>query len=291
MKLISYLRDGKPAIGAVINPADGTFIDVSDLVPGSPSYLRTLIALGDTALNAVRTAIPKADPRKTKLMKDVTLLPVIPDPSQIPCMGLNYADHAKEGGRDRPEYPGIFMRGPNSLVGHNQPLVRPKASHKFDYEAELVIIVGKRARHLTKENALDCIAGYTLFNDGSARDYQRKGAQWTPGKNFDRTGGLGPWMVTPDEVPPGCETLSIEGRLNGQVMQKAPLKDMLWNVRETLVIISEYATLEPGDVIPTGTPAGVGYPRNPPVFMKPGDVFEVEVKGVGTLRNTVVDEV
>jgi len=223
-------------------------------------------------------------------LKDVRFIPLIDRPSKIVCLGLNYADHAAEGGHARPEYPSFFMRGPSSMVGHLEPLVRPKVSDKFDFEAELAFVVGKSARHLTAANALEHVAGYSVFNDGSLRDYQRKSTQWTIGKNFDATGGFGPWLVTPDELPPGADGLRIQSRLNGQVMQDANTKSFLWGVVETLVLITECMTLEPGDVVITGTPAGVGYARKPPVFMKHGDTMEVEIEGVGLLSNPVVDE-
>ncbi|MFZ9545464.1 MAG: fumarylacetoacetate hydrolase family protein, partial [Hylemonella sp.] len=177
------------------------------------------------------------------------------------------------------------------LGAHLQPIIRPKASSKLDYEAELAVVIGKKARHLTKDNALDCVAGYTCCNDGSIRDYQRKTNQWTIGKNFDQTGPLGPWLVTPDELPPGAAGLRIQSRLNGKIMQDANTNDFLWNVVESLVIITECLTLEPGDVIITGTPAGVGYARTPPVWMAPGDVCEIDIEGVGVLSNTIADEV
>jgi 2-keto-4-pentenoate hydratase/2-oxohepta-3-ene-1,7-dioic acid hydratase in catechol pathway len=205
-------------------------------------------------------------------------------------LGLNYADHAAEGGHARPEYPSFFMRGPSSMVGHLEPMIRPKASDKFDFEAELAFVVGKSARHLTAANALEYVAGYSVFNDGSLRDYQRKSTQWTIGKNFDATGGFGPWLVTPDELPPGADGLRIQSRLNGQIMQDANTKSFLWGVVETLVLITECMTLEPGDVVITGTPAGVGYARKPPVFMKHGDTIEVEIEGVGLLSNPIIDE-
>jgi 2-keto-4-pentenoate hydratase/2-oxohepta-3-ene-1,7-dioic acid hydratase in catechol pathway len=205
-------------------------------------------------------------------------------------MGLNYADHAKEGGNARPEYPSFFMRGPSSLSSHQAPLIRPKVSDKLDYEAELAFVVGKRARNLNRENALDCIAGYSIFNDGSLRDYQRKTTQWTIVKKFDQTGGFGPWLVTPDELPKGAHGLQIQSRLNGSVMQNANTKDFLWDVAETIVLITECMTLEPGDVVITGTPAGVGYARTPPVFMKPGDICEIEIENIGILRNSIQDQ-
>jgi 2-keto-4-pentenoate hydratase/2-oxohepta-3-ene-1,7-dioic acid hydratase in catechol pathway len=176
------------------------------------------------------------------------------------------------------------------MVGHLAPMIRPKVSDKFDYEAELAFVVGKRARHLTEQNALDYVAGYSAFNDGSLRDYQRKSTQWTIGKNFDGTGAFGPWLVTPDELPRAADGLRIQSRLNGQIMQDANTKNFLWGIVETLVLITECMTLEPGDVIITGTPAGVGYARKPPVFMKQGDTIEIEVDGIGVLSNPIVDE-
>jgi 2-keto-4-pentenoate hydratase/2-oxohepta-3-ene-1,7-dioic acid hydratase in catechol pathway len=182
------------------------------------------------------------------------------------------------------------MRVPSSLTAHLTPIVRPKVSDKLDYEAELAFVIGKKARHLTLQNALECVAGYSIFNDGSIRDYQRKTNQWTIGKNFDQTGAFGPWLVTPDELPAGCDGLNIQSRLNGQVMQNANTKDFLWGVAETIVLITECMTLEPGDVVITGTPAGVGYARKPPVFMKPGDICEIEIESIGILRNSIADE-
>ena len=231
---------------------------------------------------------------------DPASLPLVAKPGRIAppwsgmgkfiCVGLNYADHAAEGGHARPEYPSFFMRGPSSMVGHLQPMIRPKVSDKFDYEAELAFVVGKRAKHLTAANALDCLAGYSVFNDGSLRDYQRKSTQWTIGKNFDATGGFGPWLVTPDELPRAADGLRIQSRLNGQIMQDANTKNFLWGIVETLVLITECMTLEPGDVVITGTPAGVGYARKPPVFMKAGDTIEIDIEGVGVLSNPIADE-
>ena len=223
-------------------------------------------------------------------LSDIQFDILIDRPGKIICMGLNYADHAKEGGNARPEYPSFFLRGPSSLASHEAPLIRPRVSDKLDYEAELAFVVGKRARNLNRENALDCIAGYSIFNDGSMRDYQRKTTQWTIGKNFDQTGGFGPWLVTPDELPKGAHGLHIQSRLNGSVMQNANTKDFLWDVAETIVLITECMTLEPGDVVITGTPAGVGYARTPPVFMKPGDICEIEIENIGILRNSIQDQ-
>lgn len=222
--------------------------------------------------------------------KDIAFAPVIPKPEKIVCMGLNYADHAKEGGHDRPDYPSFFMRAPSSLVGHEQSMIVPSVSDKLDYEAELAFVIGKRCHRLTKENALDVIAGYSIFNDGSMRDYQRKTTQWTIGKNFDQTGGFGPCLVTPDELPEAAHGLRIQSRLNGRIMQDSNTEHFLWGVVETLVLISEVMTLEPGDVVITGTPAGVGYARTPPVFMRPGDIVEIEIDGIGILKNPIAKE-
>jgi 2-keto-4-pentenoate hydratase/2-oxohepta-3-ene-1,7-dioic acid hydratase in catechol pathway len=222
-------------------------------------------------------------------MSGITFRTLIEHPGKIVCMGLNYADHAKEGGNARPDYPSFFMRGSSSLTAHEAPMIRPTVSDKLDYEAELAFVVGTRAHQLKQNNALSCIAGYSIFNDGSIRDYQRKTTQWTIGKNFDQTGAFGPWLVTPDELPKGASGLRIQSRLNGAVMQDANTADFLWGVAETLVLITECMTLEPGDVVITGTPAGVGYAKTPPVFMKPGDICEVEIEGIGVLRNSIQD--
>ena len=280
--------NGYEGVGALSKGNQDTFIDVcaTDLL--IPNSIQDIIQ-SPAHLDRVAAAIANSKAVTGKL-NTITFKVPIERPGKIVCMGLNYADHAKEGGNARPEYPSFFMRGPSSMTAHLSPIVRPKVSDKLDYEAELAFIVGKKARHLTLDNALDCVAGYSIFNDGSIRDYQRKTTQWTIGKNFDRTGAFGPWLVTPDELPPGCHGLTIQSRLNGQVMQNANTKDFLWGVAETIVLISECMTLEPGDVVITGTPAGVGYARMPPVFMKPGDICEIEIESIGVLRNTITDE-
>jgi len=265
------------------------FVDLSAIAPGLPIDLGTLIATPG-ALQAAREAARDLSRAAAAPIDGLRFLPLVRRPGKIVCLGLNYADHAKEGGHARPEYPSFFLRGATSLVAHGQPILRPRASSKLDYEAELALVVGKAARHLDAADALDCVAGYSCFNDASVRDYQRKTSQWTIGKNFDATGAFGPWLVTPDELPPGCAGLRIQSRLNGRVMQDANTRDFLWNVVEALVIITECMTLEPGDVVITGTPAGVGYARTPAVFMAPGDVCEIEVEGVGVLSNPIADE-
>ncbi len=289
MRFLSFESHGHAKLGWIKDATSTAFVDLGLLGLSLPTDLKTLIETPG-AMAAAHAAAQQAPASAIVALASVHLLPLIPNPGKIVCMGLNYADHAKEGGNARPDYPSFFLRGATSMVGHQSPIVRPKASTQLDYEAELAVIIGQRARHLTADNALSCVAGYSCFNDASIRNYQRKSNQWTIGKNFDGTGPFGPWMVTPDELPPGCEGLRIQSRLNGKVMQDANTKDFLWNVVESLRIITECMTLEPGDVIITGTPAGVGYARTPPVWMAPGDVCEIEIEGIGTLSNPIIDE-
>ncbi len=289
MRLFSYFdQKGQRAIGALSTQNPNRFIPLSASDSSIPNCLLELIE-EDPQFSKVKKLIanPQAAQRD---LDEITFATLIDRPGKIICMGLNYADHAKEGGHARPDYPSFFMRGPSSLTAHQSPIIRPKVSTKLDYEAELAFVIGKQARHCTLENALEHLAGYSIFNDGSVRDYQRKSTQWTIGKNFDQTGAFGPWLVTPDELPQGATGLQIQSRLNGQIMQNANTKDFLWGVAETIVLITECMTLEPGDVVITGTPAGVGYARTPPVFMKPGDICEVEIEGIGILSNTIADE-
>ncbi len=209
---------------------------------------------------------------------------------KVLCLGLNYVDHVKEGGYDIPTYPAIFVRVPQSLIAAEEPMVKPDCSDRLDYEVELMVMMGRGGKHISEAEALDHVFGYTVFNDGSVRDYQRKTHQWTPGKNFDATGAIGPVMVTPDELPEGATGLKIHSRLNGSVMQDSNTEDMMWPVAKTIATISEFTTLEAGDLIAMGTPPGVGHARTPPVFMVPGDVVEVEIEQIGICRNPVVGE-
>ena len=290
MTKIAHIRipgHSQPRLALAI---DGQLIDLSVAAPQLPRDLMALIALGKSGMDAA-TSAAKSSSTQTRIdQAGASWFPPVLRPGKIFCLGLNYADHAAEGGNAKPEYPSFFMRGATSLIGHRAPLLRPIVSTKLDYEAELAVIIGKSARHLDLHNALEAVAGYSCFNDGSLRDYQRKTAQWTIGKNFDATGGFGPWFVSADELPPGASGLKIESRLNGQVMQSDNTRNMLFPVIETLCLITEAITLEPGDVIVMGTPAGVGYARKPPVWMKAGDLIEIEIEGIGTLANTVVDE-
>jgi 2-keto-4-pentenoate hydratase/2-oxohepta-3-ene-1,7-dioic acid hydratase in catechol pathway len=223
-----------------------------------------------------------------------SITPALPiaNPGTIICLGLNYTDHIKEGGYDIPDYPALFMRGKNSIMAAGAPLVRPNCSDKLDYEAELMFIVGKGGRHISEADALFHVFGYTVFNDGSVRDYQRKTHQWTPGKNFDNTGAIGPIVVTPDEVPAGAAGLKIESRVGSEILQSSNTANMIWSVAQTIATISEYTTLEPGDLIAMGTPPGVGHAKKPsPRWLKPGEVVDIEIEGIGICSNPIVDEV
>ena len=252
-----------------------------------PGHLSALVGKGAGALREAGERLaagPAVDLAKARI------LPPFPTPPKIICVGLNYRDHSQESGFKQPDYPTLFTRFATSLVGHDAPVVRPKVSDKFDYEGELVAVIGAGGRHISHARALDHVAGYSLFNDVSVRDYQFKSPQWTIGKNFDGTGPFGPVFVTADELPAGAKGLRLQTRLNGQIMQDANTDDMVFDVATLIAIISEAITLESGDVIVTGTPSGVGQARKPPVFMKAGDRVEVEIEKIGVLSNPVVDE-
>lgn len=279
MRFTTYLRDGQPRLAVI----DGdNAIDLAadlraELIAGTD-----LQAAGSAAIASNAARIP---------VSSLRLAPLVPEPGKIICLGLNYFDHAKEAGREKPEYPWFFFRGKSSLLAHGDPGILPTVSTKLDYEAELALVIGKKVpRHVTQEQALRYVFGYTCFNDMSVRDYQKRTPQWTIGKNFDGTGGFGPTLLTADELEPGATGLCIQSRLNGQVMQDANTDDMIWSVAETLSLLSDCLTLEPGDVIVMGTPAGVGQSRTPPVWMKAGDIIEVEIQKIGTLRNPIVAE-
>lgn len=289
IKLIQFLKtgDAQPRLGVA---AADHLTDLSVAAPTLPRDMMALLALGAPALGHVRQATMSADASARLAPEAVRYLPPVQRPGKIICLGLNYAAHAAEGGNAAPEYPSFFMRGASSLIGHGAPLIRPKVSDRLDFEAELAVVIGQNARHLTQANALNCVAGYSCFNDGTLRDYQRRTAQWTIGKNFDGTGAFGPWLVPASELPSGAAGLKIESRLNGQIMQSDNTSHMIVPVADTLCLLSEVLTLEPGDVVIMGTPAGVGYARKPPVWMKAGDLIEIEIEGIGILSNTVADE-
>ncbi|ALK95429.1 5-oxopent-3-ene-1,2,5-tricarboxylate decarboxylase [Massilia sp. WF1] len=287
MKFTSY-RKGNEARLAVV---DGdTLVDLNRVLPEVPSDARAALLAGVDLVAAGRRALELAGPGERLSLAGAALAPVVPEPGKTVCLGLNYYDHAAESGRDKPVYPWFFLRSTTSLLAHGEASPRPRVSEKFDYEAELAVVIGKRARHVKREDALDYVFGYACFNDISVRDYQKRTPQWTIGKNFDRTGAFGPVLVSADELPPGGAGLAIQSRLNGEVMQDANTRDMIWDVAETIALLTECLTLEPGDVIAMGTPAGVGQSRTPPVWMKPGDTIEVEIEGVGLLVNKIEDE-
>jgi len=220
------------------------------------------------------------------------IAPALPleNPGKIICLGLNYVDHIKEGGYDIPEYPALFMRGLTSMIPAGAPMVAPSCSEQLDYEVELMVIIGRGGKHIAEGDALNHVFGYSVFNDGSVRDFQRKTHQWTPGKNFDATGPVGPFVVTPDELPPGCEGLKIESRVGDEILQSANTSDMLWPVAKTIATISTYSTLQPGDMLAMGTPPGVGHARKPPRWLRPGETVEVEIEGIGICANPIVAE-
>ncbi len=285
MRIVAFQKAGGAAIGV---RRDDFVVDLSVAAPELPQTLRGLLVSNALPAAQAPASAAAADARLT--FGALVLLPPIPDPPKILCVGRNYAEHAKEGGAEVPAYPDIFMRSRLSLVGAGQPIIRPPVSHQLDYEGELLAVIGKNVHRVDEQGALNAVAGYSIFNDATLRDYQRRTGQWTMGKNFDGTGGFGPEFVTADEVSPGGVGLRLQTRLNGEVMQDTNTDDMVFPVATALSIISEAMSLEPGDLLATGTPSGVGYARKPPVWMKPGDTVEVEIESIGTLRNPIEDE-
>jgi 2-keto-4-pentenoate hydratase/2-oxohepta-3-ene-1,7-dioic acid hydratase in catechol pathway len=290
MKIVAFEGQGGPHLGIV---EGDQVIDLQTVDPKVPSDLGEWLAKNNGDTKSLGELAKKAPAGARKPLSSIKYALPVGRPGKIICLGLNYLEHVKEGSqRDNiPKFPTIFMRGLTSLVANGQPIIRPKVSETLDYEAELILAVGKRAKHLTPANATSCIAGYSCGNEGSVREFQRKTTQWDMGKNFDRTGGFGPWLVTADELPDAAKGLKIQSRLNGTVMQSDNTDNMMFPVVEMLVYISQGLTLEPGDIIFTGTPSGVGHARKPnPVWMKNGDTVEVEIERIGTLRNPIADE-
>ncbi len=278
MKLASFSSAQGAGYGAVT--AKG-IVDLRRRLGNQYPDLKALLA--DGALAKIQPYLSQAPDYPAS---DVTWLPVIPNPDKIVCVGLNYQEHVVETGRDNTEQPAIFLRLPESQVGHRQPILRPRESKNLDYAAEIAVIIGKAGRRISQAKAWEHIAGYSCYNDGSVREWQRHTIQWTAGKNFAHTGGFGPWMVTADEIPPGT-VMTLSCRLNGERMQHATTEQMIFKIPKILEYVSTWTTLVAGDVIVTGTPGGVGARRTPPIWMKPGDKIEVEIDKVGILENSI----
>jgi len=278
MKLLSFTADGKEWFGAL---RDDGVVTLNDKI-GQPS-LRAALAAG--AIEAMRGVVQRSAPDRK--LNDIKFLPVIPQPHKILCAGINYRSHAAEMSRELPKQPSMFIRFADTLVGHGGELIRPKVSDNFDFEGELALVIGKSGRHIAAERALEHVAGYTCFVDGSVRDYQKFSV--TSGKNFPGTGPLGPWLVTSDEIPDPSR-LTLMTRLNGKEVQRSPTDLLIYSIPQIIAFCSDFTALSPGDVISTGTPEGVGHSRKPPLWMKAGDTLEVEISGIGVLRAHIVDE-
>lgn len=288
MRFLSYLRDGRPALGV---RHEGGVLDLAQTFPTVSGDLGALLTLGEPAIAEVRRALNGARTSTLISVKNLTYLPPVWRPQKVICLGLNYHDHAAELKEPIPTYPVVFTRVATSLVGHLGHLLKPACSEQLDYEAELAFVIGRAGRHIKREAALSYVAGYSCFNDGSLRDYQtRAPMSVTMGKNFDATGGFGPEMVTPDELPDGASGLKIECRLNGRTVQSSDTGQHIFDVPAAIEIASEAMTLLPGDIITMGTPGGVGMRRQPPLWMKDGDLCEIEIERIGRLSNTVADE-
>jgi acylpyruvate hydrolase len=290
MRIVGFEAEGGLRLGVV---EGDQVIDLQAVDAKVPADLGAVLAANNGDLKSLGDIAKRAPASARRPLKGLKFGLPAARPGKILCLGLNYLEHVKEGTqRDNiPKFPTIFMRCLTSMVPHEQPIIRPKVSEQLDYEAELMLVVGKRAKHLTMANATSCIAGYSCSNEGSVREFQRKTTQWDMGKNFDRTGGFGPWMVTADELPDAGKGLKIESRLNGTVMQSDNTDNMMFPIADMLVYVTHGMTLEPGDIIFTGTPSGVGHARKPnPIWMKSGDVCEIEVEGIGVLRNPIQDE-
>ena len=281
MKLASFLLDGQRRVGALTDRG----LAVLDVAQGND--LGDLLRRGTdlAALHALAAASRQVvDPAQVRFVSPIA------EPPKTLCVGLNYADHTKESPYEQPDYPTLFLRVATSLGAHDAVVERPLASDSLDFEGEMVVVLGKGGRHIPKDRALDCVFGYAVGNEISVREYQFKSPQWTVGKNFDGTGTWGPYVVTADELPAGGAGLKIETRLNGKTMQSSNTADMLFDVATVISTVSEAITLQPGDIIFSGTPAGVGFGRNPKLYMKHGDVVEVEIERIGLLRNAIRDQ-
>jgi len=284
MRFVSFSKNGINGIGIRDNKGIRGLLATDAHFPGD---MLSLIQKGSTALTAAYQLLNTTNYLDEK---EIDFLPPLTNPPKVICVGLNYADHTNESPYEQPEYPTIFPRFNSSLIGHQSEMIKPTCSDQLDFEGELAVVIGKSGRHIQKADALNYVLGYSIFNDGSVRDYQFKSPQWTVGKNFDATGAFGPDLVTADELPKGAKDLMLTTRLNGEVVQQANTKDMLFDIAALISTISEAITLEAGDVIVAGTPSGVGFAREPKLFMKHGDVCEVEIERIGILSNQIVNE-
>jgi acylpyruvate hydrolase len=289
MKIVGFHTNAGLRLGVIESEE---VIDLQAVDAAAPSDLGEWLRRGNGDLGPLKDLASRATAAARRPLQGLDYALPVARPGKIICLGLNYLEHVKEGfQRDNvPKFPTIFMRCQTSLLPHGQPMIRPQVTETLDYEAEMVVVVGKRAKHLDVSNAYSCIAGYSCFNEGSVREFQRKTTQWDMGKNFDGTGAFGPWMVTADELPPGGKGLKIQTRLNGETMQSDNTDNMMFPVAETIAYVTQGMTLEPGDIIVTGTPSGVGFARKPPVWMKNGDTCEIDIERIGVLRNPIADE-
>ena len=282
MKFLAFQNQSQQT-GLAIETASG-FKGLLDSHPNYPGNLQHLIEQGAGALHAAAQTLATGDIIDEAAVR---YLPPLSSPEKIVCVGLNYRDHAAETGFEPPTFPTLFARYNSTLIGHQANIIKPALSDQLDFEGELVAIIGTGGKDIAEANALQHVAGYSIFNDASIRDYQFKSPQWTAGKNFDATGAFGPYFVTVDALPPGCADINLTTHLNGQVVQSGNTRDLIFPIAQIIAICSSFMTLKAGDVIVTGTPAGVGIGRKPPLFMKDGDVCTVTVEGIGTLSNAV----
>jgi len=290
MKLVTFTRRGETHIGVLVcRDERKTIFDLNQAQPNLPSDMTEFLKLGDAAWALAKSALVSADERCYVPEADVTLVAPLPRPGKIICLGHNYYDHTDGASSTLPEHPTFFAKYSNVVIGPNQPIIHPRANIQMDYEAELAVVMGKRVRYVAEERALDFVAGYTIFNDVSARDYQKRSSQWTLGKSFDTFGPMGPALVTADEIP-NPSNLDLALTLNGQEMQHSNTCNLIFSIPFLIAYLTQAMTLEPGDIIATGTPSGTGAMHKPPVFMKPGDEVRIRIEKIGELVNPVVAE-
>ena len=289
MKIVGFTTDAGLRLGVI---EGDRVIDLQAVDPLAPNDLAAVLKQHNGDLRPLANIASRAPASAGRPLAGLAYALPVARPGKIICLGLNYLEHVKEGpnAANVPKFPTLFARGLNSVVPHQHPLTRPRVSETFDYEAEMVAVIGRRAKHMTPDNALACVAGYTCANEGSIREFQRHTTQWHIGKNFDNSGSIGPWVVTADVLPPGGKGLKIESRVNGKMMQSDNTANMMFPVAETIVYATQGITLEPGDLLLTGTPSGVAHARKPPAWMRHGDICEIEIEGIGILRNPVEDE-